>query len=122
MLLPLFLLSNKSLSTCTVPDLWKKSSVIPVFKSGNKQDVNNYRPIALMGTIAKVLDSIIAGNLTEKLLINVIKEQHGFVKGRSTLTNLLIYNNYISKTLNEYNQVDSVCEGFWLGQSFLVNF
>ena len=108
MLLPLFLLFNKSLSTCTVHDLWKKSSVIPVFKSENKQDVKNYIPIALMGTIAKVLDSIMAEKLTEKLLIYVIKKQHGFVKGRSTLTNLLIYNNYISKILDKYNQEDSV--------------
>ena len=49
-----------------------------------------------------------AEKLTEKLLIYIIKEQHGFVKGRSTLTNLLIYNNYISKILAKYNQVDSV--------------
>ena len=38
----------------------------------------------------------------------IIREQHGFVKKRSTLTNLVIYTDFISEALNDYNQVDSL--------------
>ena len=58
--LPLFTLFNKSLQLGIMPCLWKRSYIIPVFKNGNKCDVKNYRPIAIMGTVAKLFDSIMA--------------------------------------------------------------
>ena len=41
-------LFNLSLSTGTVPKDWKFSNITPVFKSGNKCFVSNYRPISLL--------------------------------------------------------------------------
>jgi hypothetical protein len=38
-------LFNLSLTTGTVPKSWKKKRVTPVFKKGDADDVNNYRPI-----------------------------------------------------------------------------
>ena len=111
---PLLLLFNKSLESCIFPKIWKKSSIIPVFKSGNKQDIKNYRPIAIMGTVAKLFDSIMAEKLTERLILHIIKYQNGFVKNRSTLTNLLLYHDFISKCLDKYNQVDFVYLDFLL--------
>ena len=44
---PLTYIFNHSFSTSTFPNLFKKSKVIPIYKSGNKNDYNNYRPICL---------------------------------------------------------------------------
>lgn len=105
---PLYLLYNQSLVLGHMPKLWKKTFVTPVFKAGNKNDVLNYRPIAIIGTISKIFDSIVANNLAEICMLFIVDSQHGFVKGRSTLTNLLFYNSFISETLNDSKQSDEV--------------
>ena len=38
--------------------------------------------------------------------------QHGFVRGRSTVTNLLVYENFISESMMLGCEVDSVCKDF----------
>ena len=40
-------LFNLSLSTGRIPDAWKLSRVVPVFKAGDPHEVSNYRPISL---------------------------------------------------------------------------
>ena len=44
----LTLLFNKSLHSVVVPDEWKLANVVPVFKRGIKEHVQNYRPISLL--------------------------------------------------------------------------
>ena len=41
---------NKSISTGKFPSVWKEEKVKPLFKTGNKEDVNNYRPISILPT------------------------------------------------------------------------
>jgi hypothetical protein len=48
--LPLCLFFNRSLASCVSPDRWKLSFVIPIFKSGKRNDVSNYRGIAILST------------------------------------------------------------------------
>ncbi|ELU00779.1 hypothetical protein CAPTEDRAFT_49554, partial [Capitella teleta] len=50
----LTVLFNILISSKTVPDDWKKSYIVPVFKKGDKQNVKNYRPISLLCTVSKV--------------------------------------------------------------------
>ena len=42
------LIINKSLQNGTVPDPLKLAKVIPIYKSKNKELLNNYRPISLL--------------------------------------------------------------------------
>ena len=50
---------NKSIVTGIFPDEWKSSKVIPLFKQGNRSNVNNYRPISVIPVVAKVIERIV---------------------------------------------------------------
>ena len=52
---PLQYLINLSFETGIFPKVLKESVVVPIYKSGDKSDVSNYRPIALTSTVAKKL-------------------------------------------------------------------
>jgi hypothetical protein len=53
MLLHIF---NLSLSTGTFPFKWKDSFLIPIFKTGKRNDVGNYRGVAILSCFAKLYD------------------------------------------------------------------
>ena len=105
---PLLYIFNSSLQTGTFPSKWKTSFITPIYKSGDKSNVTNFRPICTQSAIPKLFDSIITDKLTP-LISNIISPyQHGFLKGRSTSTNLLIYENFLNKALENHLQVDSI--------------
>lgn len=56
-------LFNLVLESGNFPDKWKTASVVPLFKSGNKSSVSNFRPISLLPCIAKLLEKIIHSRL-----------------------------------------------------------
>ena len=56
---PLSLIFTGSIDTGVYPDTWKKSKIVPVHKKGDKQIVNNYRPVSLLSICSKILAKII---------------------------------------------------------------
>jgi len=84
---PLLHIFNRSLCTGTVPDKFKISKVIPIFKSGDSSDMNNYRPISLISNFGKILEKIVFNRLTDFLNSkNIIsKDQFGFRASHSTI-------------------------------------
>ena len=100
-----------SINTGMVPDDWKKSIVVPVFKQGNPPSlVESYRPIALTSVIVKILEKIIKKHLLIYLELNNIlfKNQHGFLSKRSTLTNLIETLNFFTENVDAKSNVDAL--------------
>lgn len=58
--LPLDILFNKSLESFVFPDLWKESHIVPIFKSGKRDMVENYRSICIQSAIPKLFDYLIS--------------------------------------------------------------
>ena len=79
-------------------------------KKSRKDDVSNYRPVSLTCIVCKILEKIIKGSIWEHLnKYRLIRDsQHGFRSGRSCLTNLLAFLEYITKQLDEGNSVDVI--------------
>jgi len=61
---PLTYLYNKSLSTGSFPEGWKKSNVTPVHKGGSTDDLGNYCPISVVPIVAKILGKVNASQLS----------------------------------------------------------
>ena len=85
------LIFERSLATGEVPSDWTKANVSPIFKKGDKSDPANYRPISLTCVLCKVMEHIIASNLTKHLnKHNILYDlQHGFRQKRSCETQLI---------------------------------
>ena len=96
--LPLAQIFRKSLDEGTVVGDWKMANVTPLHKKGKADMVENYRPISLTSVPCKILESIIKDKLTEHLQSQNLlhSTQHGFMSGRSCLTNLLEYLEHIT--------------------------
>ena len=63
-ILPLCKLINFSFHTGVFPDSIKVAKVVPTFKSGSSQDINNYRPISLLSVFSKIIEIISKNVLT----------------------------------------------------------
>ena len=60
-------LFNLSLCCSTLPDDWKLANIIPVYKKGEKQYVDNYRPISLLSIVSKVLERCVLGKIRDHI-------------------------------------------------------
>ena len=82
---------NNSLSSGLFPDDWKCARVTPLFKQGERTDVNNYRPISVISIIAKLFERIVYHQLYSFLASEEIITDHqsGFRSLHSTVTALL---------------------------------
>jgi hypothetical protein len=99
-----------SLDSGELPTLWHHSIVIPIFKKGNASDPSNYRPISLTSTICRVFERIIAFHITNFLLNNnlINVNQFGFLKGRSTTTQLISTLNHWFSSISSNLHTDCI--------------
>ena len=88
------------------PSELKKGCITPIFKNGNKNTVNNYRPVCSLSPLSKIIEKVVYNkmiNFIDKYNI-LTKEQYGFRKNMGTDTALANYIDSIIKNLNN-NQV-----------------
>lgn len=101
---PIFLIWEESFKTGVVPRCYKNSYISPLYKKGSRAVASNYRPVSLTSHIIKIFERVVRKKLVDHLESNnlLTKQQHGFRKGHSCLTQLL-------------HHIDEVIENFMNG-------
>jgi len=102
------------MSVGQVPSEWKSAIVTPIFKKGISSDCSNYRPVSLCCAIQKIMERIIVDETLTYLCKHnvIIKEQHGFLQCRSTVTNLLETTNDWTISLKNKHMTTAVYIGY----------
>lgn len=109
---PLTKLFNLCLKTNTFPVIWKTSKIIPVFKKNDRNNIENYRPVTIISNFSKCLEMALYGALAFQVGGRISPNQHGFIRGRSTTTNLLSITQFIADSIDTKSQVDVVYTDF----------
>lgn len=83
---PLTAILNLSIQTGVFPDKWKMACIKPIYKNGEKDSPQNYRPISLLTAFSKLLEKIVSKRLIKFIEANnlISPRQFGFRAGRST--------------------------------------
>ena len=95
---PVHHLITLSLMQCKFPTSWRYSKLVPLHKKGSKLDMRNYRPVALLSPISKVLERLVFEQMYRHFHGNKIfhTNLHGYRKYRSTQTALItIYDRWV---------------------------
>ena len=113
--IPLSIIFQQSVQHRKIPDMRRQVNVMSLYKGkGPKSCASSYRPVCLTDVACKLLERLISDHIryfwvANKLLCN---EQHGFLPGRSMLTNLVTANSIIADYLNNRHPVDVILLDF----------
>ena len=99
-------LFNLSLNSGWIPSDWKSADVTPIHKRESKESVENYRPISLLPIISKALGRCVYQRFYEHVAHLVSERQHGFLRNRSCVTQLLSVLHTIGDDLDRNTQTD----------------
>lgn len=97
------LIINKAITTHTFPDKWKEAVVLPLPKVSNPTGLSQLRPISILPTLSKILEMIMAAQISEFVQKNDIipASQSGFRANHSTTTALWNISDDILKNIDE---------------------
>lgn len=100
---PLTFLINASIFNGEFPTVLKNAKIIPLFKKGDSTLLDNFRPVALLPTISKILERVIYNRIVNFANKNNIFSicQHGFLKGKSTETAIMDFLTKLYENLNK---------------------
>lgn len=104
-------LFNIFINTGYVPEDWKRALVFPLYKhTGTPNEISSYRPISLCCSLSKIFEKILLSFITETIDATGLlsDSQHGFRKGHSTISNLLLTYDYVIKRLDNGEAVDVI--------------
>ena len=82
---------------------WKKANVVPVYKKGDKQILNNYRPVSLLPICGKFFKRLIYNNLFKYFIENDLlsQNQSGFKPGDSCINQLISITHEIYQSFDD---------------------
>ena len=102
---------NLSLKTSQIPSEWKTATITPIYKkTGSKDECSNYRPISVLPTISKILESAVKEQVLGYFISNDLLSEHqsAYLKGKSTITALHYIVNEWLKNINN-GLINAVC-------------
>ena len=98
-------LINYSFEHGTFPKEWKEGRVIPILKPGDRENVDNYRPVSVLNRLSKVCERIVFNALYYFLVQEDLlhKLQSSFRHFHSTATSLIDMIDSIYENLDNGN-------------------
>ena len=95
-------LFNSCMLTGVFPDELKVAKVIPLFKTGNRSDMSNYRPISILPTLFKIFEKIIYKRFYKFFEDNdiIYNCQFGFRQNHSTIHAIQTVTNSVVNSFN----------------------
>lgn len=98
---PLTFIINQSLQTGCFPEKMKYGHINPIFKGGEEL-IKNFRPICLLPTFSKILETVVLNRLSSYLEVNNIltESQFGFRPNKSTNSALIDLTNHVLGALD----------------------
>ena len=107
---PLTKLFNKSLSLGKLPSEWKEGRISAIFKKGSRKIAGNYRPISLMSIVCKTMEHCVRNHIVNHMMINNLfsNQQYGFIRGRSTVLQMLNVMDVWTKAMDKGDSIDTV--------------
>uniref|UniRef100_A0A493TN14 Reverse transcriptase domain-containing protein n=1 Tax=Anas platyrhynchos platyrhynchos TaxID=8840 RepID=A0A493TN14_ANAPP len=107
---PLSIIYQQSWLSGEVPADWRLANVTPIYKKGRRADPGNYRPVSLTSVPGKLMEQILLGVIMRHLKGKqaIRPSQHGFMEGRSCLTNLISFYDKVTRWVDEGKAVDVV--------------
>ena len=101
-------LFNRSFFECSCPTQWKEAMVVPVFKRGDRSQLTNYRPIALLSSVGKVCERVVFNQLYHFISPFLSDQQSGFRKKDGTSLQLVRLVQQWSEALDKSKYVGAV--------------
>ena len=107
---PLELIFKQALTTGVFPSEWKKGNIVPCYKKGDKQNLQNYRPVSLFPICGKFFERLIFNEMFSFFLANnlLAPNQSGFKPGDSCINQLLPITHEIYSSFDDGFEVRSV--------------
>ena len=90
-------LGNAIITECRIPEDWKNSILVPVYKGkGDQSECGSYRAIKLLEHAMKVIEKVLAKKISER--VRVDEMQFGFTAGRGLWMLFLLLDSYKNYT------------------------
>ena len=107
---PLEIIFNQCLETGVFPSEWKKGNIVPIHKKGDKQMLQNYRPVSLLPICGKILERLMFNEMFEFFIENklISSSQSGFKPGNPCINQLLSITHEIYNSFDEGLEVRSI--------------
>jgi len=111
----LALLLDVMINNGTIPRDWKKATVVPIHKGGDRSVVKNYRPVSLTLVVRKQIEHVIAGYIRQVWEDRdwLYEGQHGFRLGYSCESQIITVCQDISDTLDEAARLEAIIIDFF---------
>ena len=88
------------LETAKYPDNWKLVDVKPLHKEGAKNIISNYRPVANLSRLSLSFERLLFKHLYKFIAPKINSSQHGFMKNRSTTSQLQLHLKLLQDSLD----------------------
>ena len=98
--------------TNQLPQMFRSTVIVLLFKKGSPHEPANYRPIALLNVIAKLLTLIYNNRLRNHISYIIPPSQTGFIPNRSITENIIYINDTIAWAKHHCTEAVITCLDF----------